>query len=186
MNVTCDKEARVNKEIGPSGTPSVFFSSIRLHRPLTLGLTNWPSQAVRCPLHPQPFTPVPEMENSNISVLSTPQTEEEMAFLVKILEPTRSRRLPNMVPLMSETRFGTNLYDSVKFHQDMSTDYINYLRERRTNPTRAEYPKSCVGIQSINTVIDQIHALQCMSTNMHSNIASALDDFQKTVEMLTA
>ena len=105
---------------------------------------------------------------------------------MKILEPMRTRRLPNMVPLMSETRFGTNLHDSVKFHQDMSSDYINYLRERRTNPTRAEYPKSCAGIQSINTIIDQVHALQCMSTNMHSNIASALDDFQKTVEWQTA
>ena len=186
MNITFDKNAKVNKEVEPSGTPSGFVSGIRLHRPLTLGLTNWPSQAAKFPLQPQLFTPIPQMENSSISVLSTPQNDAEMAFLVKILEPMRTRRLPNMVPLMSETRFGTNLHDSVKFHQDMSSDYIGYLRERRTNPTRAEYPKSCAGIQSINTIIDQVHALQCMSTNMHSNIASALDDFQKTVEWQTA
>lgn len=110
------------------------------------------------------------------------QDEAELQFMADNLRRVQQCTLPNMVPLVQDTTFGTTLHGAVNFHCARSREYLNFLRANHCNPSRQELPNHNIGVQALNTLMDQIHAASTLLTDIQQSAARNLTDFHRMVE----
>ena len=156
------KPSKTNTAIPPQCLPPGFIQP-KPDTPLSLGVTKWPSkQPVRYPRPNQDMEPLPGLNGMGVSTLTAPANQEELAFLYQNVDHLRHRTMPDMLPLPSKGDFGDDLTRSVRFHCDTMERFQRYLREERTNPTRAEVPGNNAGLHAVSSMTDMVNSIKCL------------------------